>query len=496
MSDGNAVQLPYPMQLGSGTWDVLPGITVLGMSEGWSWGFQGMGRLRMGENSRGYRQGHAALGTAWFALKPPDMLSLSVRAEWRLWGDYSGHDSAYMNPMMAPTVREDLRGGRRLDVPLGLNFYFPDGALAGHRLAVEWHMPPSASRCTVRSWKRTGCSRWDGRSRSTLTDAVLFATMTSIQTRSSWQRLRIRGGCAVTATVMLMCAAAVAGRPPGASAQTGGVRLYEAPMASSAPVIDGDLSEEAWRDAPWTESFVDIRGEDWPSPVWTTRAKITWDAHCLYIGAKLEEPHLWATLAERDAIIYRDHDFEVFIDPDGDGLAYYELEINALGTEFDLFLDRPYSRGGRAYIEWDMAGLQTAVRLDGTLNDPSDEDAGWTVEIAIPWSALRPPVEAVAEGAAALDTAGTAGEMGRQAREARANAVGGAAPSPGDEWRVNFSRVQWPLDTVNGGYRKAREPVDWSDHPEDNWVWSPQGEIDMHLPEMWGVVRFVTETPK
>ena len=141
MSDGNAVQLPYPMQLGSGTWDVTPGITVLGMSESWSWGFQGMGRLRMGENSRGYRQGHSAMGTAWFALKPSDMLSLSVRGEGRLWGDYSGHDAAYMNRMMAPTVREDLRGGRRLDVPLGLNLYFPDGALAGHRLAVEWHMP-------------------------------------------------------------------------------------------------------------------------------------------------------------------------------------------------------------------------------------------------------------------------------------------------------------------------------------------------------------------
>ena len=141
MSDGNAVQLPYPMQLGSGTWDVTPGITVLGMSEGWSWGFQGMGRLRMGENSRGYRQGHSAMGTAWFAFKPSDMLSLSVRGEWRLWGDYAGRDAAYMNPMMAPTVREDLRGGRRLDVPLGLNLYFPDGALAGHRLAVEWHLP-------------------------------------------------------------------------------------------------------------------------------------------------------------------------------------------------------------------------------------------------------------------------------------------------------------------------------------------------------------------
>ena len=95
----------------------------------------------MGENSRGYRLGHSAVSTAWFALKPSDVVSLSVRAEWRLWGDYSGHDAAYMNSMMAPTVREDLRGGRRLDVPLGLNLYFPDGALAGHRLAVEWHPP-------------------------------------------------------------------------------------------------------------------------------------------------------------------------------------------------------------------------------------------------------------------------------------------------------------------------------------------------------------------
>ena len=110
MSGGNAVQLPYPMQLGSGTWDVTPGITVLGMREGWSWGFQGMGRLRMGENSRGYRQGHAALGTAWFALRPSDMFSLSVRAEWRLWGDYSGHDAAYMNPMMAPTSGKTFAG--------------------------------------------------------------------------------------------------------------------------------------------------------------------------------------------------------------------------------------------------------------------------------------------------------------------------------------------------------------------------------------------------
>jgi len=63
---------------------------------------------------------------------------------------------------------------------------------------------------------------------------------------------------------------------------------------------------------------VDIRGEDHPDPTWTTRARILWDATHLYVGAWLEEPHLWGTLTDRDAIIYHDHDFEVFLDPDGD----------------------------------------------------------------------------------------------------------------------------------------------------------------------------------
>lgn len=275
---------------------------------------------------------------------------------------------------------------------------------------------------------------------------------------------------------VLALSAAAAGAMPAVAIPTGqastdlastGVRVYEAPLAAAPPSVDGSLDEPAWREAPWTKPFVDIRGSDWPDPYLATRAKIVWDAGFLYVGAELEEPHLWATLTDRDAIVYREHDFEVFLDPDGDGLAYYELEINALGTEFDLFLDRPYRRQGKANIAWDMEGLRTAVYLDGTLNVPSDRDAGWSVEIAIPWSALRPP------GAPAEDAAGP--------------------PLPGDTWRVNFSRVQWPLVVVDGAYRKAREPVDWSDHPEDNWVWSPQGQIDMHIPEMWGVVRFVAD---
>ena len=272
-----------------------------------------------------------------------------------------------------------------------------------------------------------------------------------------------------------------------------GVREYDAPRVAAPPAIDGALGDAAWLAAPWTEPFVDIRGEDWPDPSLATRAKIVWDEDHLYIAAELEEPHLWATLAERDAILYREHDFEVFLDPDGDGLDYYELEINALGTEFDLFLDRPYRRKGKADVAWDMVGLRTAVGLDGTLNDPADEDRGWTVEIAIPWGALRPPASAGPPGVPAsperprsagrdTPTAGAASPSSPQ--------LPGAPPSPGDSWRVNFSRVQWPVEVVSGGYRRAQVPTRENRHPEHNWVWSPQGEIDMHIPEMWGIVRF------
>ena len=258
-----------------------------------------------------------------------------------------------------------------------------------------------------------------------------------------------------------------------------GVREYDAPRVAAPPAIDGALGDAAWLTAPWTEPFVDIRGENWPDPSLATRAGIVWDEDHLYIAAELEEPHLWATLAERDAILYREHDFEVFIDPDGDALDYYELEINALGTEFDLFLPRPYQRAGKANVAWDMEGLRTAVALDGTLNDPSDEDRGWTVEIAIPWSALRPPQGRDAPGAP---------EAGRLSPD--------TAPRTGDEWRINFSRVQWPVEVVAGQYRRARAPTREDRHPEHNWVWSPQGEINMHIPEAWGIVRFTEGTKR
>ncbi len=260
--------------------------------------------------------------------------------------------------------------------------------------------------------------------------------------------------------------------PFAAQAQQGSPTppVYEAARATAPVAVDGDLFDPAWRRARWSPDFVDIRGADGPSPALRTRVKLLWDDRYLYVGAWMEEPHLWATLTRRDAIVYRDDDFEVFLDPDGDGEAYFEIEINPLGTVLDLFLDRPYSRGGRADLGWDLPGLQASVALRGTVNDPSDEDEGWAVEMAIPWEELTPP------GISA-----------------------GAAPEPGDSWRVNFSRVDWPLVTLRspesgeGIYRKDTGRARPGEHPESNWVWSPQGTVNMHLPERWGVVRFVDE---
>jgi hypothetical protein len=230
-------------------------------------------------------------------------------------------------------------------------------------------------------------------------------------------------------------------------------KQYECYRAPSTIKIDGHLDDAAWAKAPWTDFFVDIEGEDHPKPRFRTRAKMLWDDEYLYIAAELEEPDVWATLTAHDSVIFRDNDFEVFLNPTGDTLKYFEFEINALNTGWDLFLPKPYNKGGSADNSWEMPGYKSAVAIDGTLNDPRDRDKGWSVELALPWSAF---VERSGKG----------------------------RPNLGDEWRINFSRVEWQVRIVDGKYEKL------PGLKEDNWVWSPQGVVNMHVPEKWGVIRF------
>lgn len=223
------------------------------------------------------------------------------------------------------------------------------------------------------------------------------------------------------------------------------------------PDIDGRLDDAAWRDAPWTADFVDIEGALKPKPRYRTRVKMVWDDVYFYVGAELEEPRVWATLEQRDSVICDDNDFELFVDPDADTHHYFELEINALGTEWDLLLEKPYRDGGPARTEWTLRGLRTSVHVDGTLNDPRDIDGGWSVELAVPWSAFER-----------------------------------TTPEPGERWRVNFARVQWRTRVKGKRYEKVVDKSRPVSEQCDNWVWSPQGLVNMHYPERWGIVQFGT----
>lgn len=207
--------------------------------------------------------------------------------------------------------------------------------------------------------------------------------------------------------------------------------------------IDGRLDDVSWAGAPALSPLADIRDDaKLPLPTKNTTIKMLWDDTYLYIGAYLEEDDVVATLKGRDVIIYKENDFEVFIDPEGDGENYFEFEFSAKGEIMDLLMDRPYSKGGNFYMPWDCTGLIVKTHIDGTVNDPSDKDKGWGIEIAIPRASLMRGFE---------------------------------KPSDRNLWRMNFSRVE---------YLKK-------EGPEENWVWAPTGRVDIHIPSRWGYVMFV-----
>lgn len=133
-------RLPYPMQLGSGTFDPLIGLTYWNKIDRWSWGVQAGAVLRFGKNDEGYRLGNEYYATPWIARNLADYASVSFRLDGKTWGNIKGEDDE-LNPMMVPTARTDLRGGERIDALIGLNLYKPGGTLAGNRLAVEFGLP-------------------------------------------------------------------------------------------------------------------------------------------------------------------------------------------------------------------------------------------------------------------------------------------------------------------------------------------------------------------
>jgi len=185
-------------------------------------------------------------------------------------------------------------------------------------------------------------------------------------------------------------------------------------------LVDGNLEKPVWKDAEKSRRFVDlVNGEQ---AFLNTQAATLWDNEALYIGFWIEEPLVRASLTDRDSLIWLDNDVEVFFDGED---CYYEFEINAYGTVYEVFFiyqdalkkgsrfeplkfdlyDREvdvlcgfqdasrfkkHSRGRRwAFIDWDFPGLKSAVKIDGKINDPYSVDKGWTVELAFPWEGFK-----------------------------------------------------------------------------------------------------------
>ncbi|MCY3712476.1 MAG: carbohydrate-binding family 9-like protein [Gemmatimonadetes bacterium] len=256
-----------------------------------------------------------------------------------------------------------------------------------------------------------------------------------------------------------------------------GLKHYTACRTIGPLVVDGRLDEPSWQHAVRSPRFEDLEEPGRPG-LFDTRAAVLWDDDYLYVGFWVEDPDVRATYTERDSMICEENDVEVFIAGKD---SYYEFELNPLGTimerfyvwqnayveagfgahpEFDLqgtdLVDtlggiktgHAHPRGRRwAFRQWDMPGMKWAVHVDGTINDPTDRDRGWTAEIAFPWQGLKH----LADG------------RSLPARE-------------GDTWRMDFSRFQW-ID--EGGFRTC-----------PGWAWNSHGIYDSHIPDRFSVIHF------
>jgi hypothetical protein len=251
--------------------------------------------------------------------------------------------------------------------------------------------------------------------------------------------------------------------------------------------VDGRLTEAAWQKAPKSPRFVDMVTGD---PAFLdTRAAALWDDQNLYISFWVEEPFVEARLTERDSLIFMENDIEVFIDG---GDCYYEFEINALGTIYEVFFiwQDAYKRGSQfdvpefdllsrqvlsfagnsdreganfwwgthprrarwAFLDWDFPGLRSATQVAGKINDRSVVDQGWTATLAFPWAGMR----WLANGRS-------------------------LPPQKGDVWSIFFGRFE-KLELA--GSRPQPQPA---------WSWNKHGVPDTHVPECFTRVHFSSQ---
>jgi hypothetical protein len=132
-------RLPYPMQLGTGTWDFKPAITAFDRIGKFGFGAQASGRFALSNNEEGYKFSNRVEGTAWLSYEPQYWLSFSTRLKAASQGQIRGIDAAIMAPVQ--TANPDNSGGETVELLFGVNLAGQSGVLRGHRLALEYGVP-------------------------------------------------------------------------------------------------------------------------------------------------------------------------------------------------------------------------------------------------------------------------------------------------------------------------------------------------------------------
>lgn len=251
--------------------------------------------------------------------------------------------------------------------------------------------------------------------------------------------------------------------------------------------IDGDLNKEVWKKAPWSPRFVDVIGNT--PAIYDTKVAIVYSDKYLYVAYYLESPYPKATMKNKGDLLWFDGNIELFIDGNE---TYHELQVNALNTTYeafyiwrDAYISNPvyakqpefdvvknharvfggnhdrtgldfwkgsHQRGNRyAFLNWEIEGLETAVKVNGSLNDDREPSKSVTYELKIPWTSLKYLADNKSY-----------------------------PPQEGDVWRFFFARYE--ILRLNGK------------EVSTGWSWDYIGSDDNHRPELFTPITFTRKT--
>ncbi len=204
------------------------------------------------------------------------------------------------------------------------------------------------------------------------------------------------------------------------------------------PRLDGSLDDDVWSAARTSAPFVETRSGG-VAPV-AASAKLLWDRRYLYVGVDVSDALLRASDRDHDRHLWEQDCVELMIDPDGDGKNYFEIQVSPRGVVFDTRYDARRVPKPFGHVDWDSQA-RVGVSPRGKLDD-LEADAGYTVEMAIPWQAFSP-------------------------KDRRAS-----PPTIGEKWRANLYVMDLTVDRQQAA------------------AWSPLGIGDFHVPGRFGILSF------